>query len=175
MASSPSAELQYVKVFGPGANCTLDICPVEMSVYGYRPSLAANFTLLALYVVSALAHTLLGFRWKTYSFMAFMIVGAVNAVLGYAGRIMLYYNPFNFTAFMIQISESCHILTVFCLERKIAINGLVFQSALPAAPFTTRRPFTSRWRLRKSSSSLGILGSIRVEDQSHAQRMHMFW
>ncbi|KAI0167708.1 parasitic phase-specific protein PSP-1 [Pestalotiopsis sp. NC0098] len=103
MASSPSAELQYVKVFGPSANCTLDICPVEMSVYGYRPSLAANFTLLALYVVSALAHTVLGFRWKTYSFMAFMIVGAVNAVLGYAGRIMLYYNPFNFTAFMIQI------------------------------------------------------------------------
>lgn len=112
MASSPSAELQYVKVFGPSANCTLDICPVEMSVYGYRPSLAANFTLLALYVVSALAHTLLGFRWKTYSFMAFMIVGAVNAVLGYAGRIMLYYNPFNFTAFMIQISEFCHVLSV---------------------------------------------------------------
>lgn len=109
MASSPSAGLQYVKVFGPSANCTLDICPVELSVYGYRPSLAANFTLLALYVVSALAHTLLGFRWKTYSFMAFMIVGAVNAVLGYAGRIMLYYNPFNFTAFMIQISKFCRV------------------------------------------------------------------
>lgn len=150
MASSPSAELQYVKVFGPSANCTLDICPVEMSVYGYRPSLAANFTLLALYVVSALAHTVLGFRWKTYSFMAFMIVGAVNAVLGYAGRIMLYYNPFNFTAFMIQINEYCHVLTVFCLERKTATDGMVFQSASLVAPSTTRPPSTSHWRLRKS-------------------------
>ena len=104
-AGSPYGELQYVKVFGPNANCTLDICPVEMSVYGYRPSLAANFTFLGLYVLSALVHTYLGFRWKSYSFMAFMIVGAINAVVGYAGRIMLYYNPFNFTAFMIQISK----------------------------------------------------------------------
>ena len=35
-----------------------------------------------------------------------MIVGAVNAIIGYVGRVMMYYNPFNFAAFMLQISES---------------------------------------------------------------------
>ncbi|KAI0385579.1 RTA1 like protein-domain-containing protein [Hypomontagnella monticulosa] len=93
----------YVKVFGPGGNCTLDICPVEISVYGYRPSLAANVTFLCLYVISASIHIYLGVRWRTWFFMGCMVLGAVNAVLGYAGRIAMYYNPFNFAAFMIQI------------------------------------------------------------------------
>lgn len=94
----------YVKVFGPGANCTLDICPVEISVYGYRPSLPSNVTFLALYLISAAIHIYLGYRWKTWFFASCMVVGAFNAVLGYAGRIAMYYNPFNFAAFMIQIS-----------------------------------------------------------------------
>jgi hypothetical protein len=95
----------YVKVFGPGANCTLAICPVEMTVYGYRPSLAANITFLVLFVISAALHTYLGWRWKTWFFTSCMILGAVNAVVGYVGRIAMYYNPFSFTAFMLQISE----------------------------------------------------------------------
>jgi hypothetical protein len=45
-----------VVVFGPGANCTLAICPVEISVYGYRPSLAANISFIALYAVAAVIH-----------------------------------------------------------------------------------------------------------------------
>ncbi|OBR04789.1 Parasitic phase-specific protein PSP-1 [Colletotrichum higginsianum IMI 349063] len=99
----PPGVLPNVKIFGPGANCTLDICPVEMSVYGYRPDLAANITFLALYLISAAIHVYLGFRWKTWFFMICMVFGAANAVLGYAGRIVMYYNPFNFAAFMVQI------------------------------------------------------------------------
>lgn len=75
-----------VVVFGPEANCTLDICPVEISVYGYRPSLAANVTFIALYAVASAVHTYLGFRWKQWWFSACMLVGAVNAIIGYAGR-----------------------------------------------------------------------------------------
>jgi hypothetical protein len=96
----------YVKIFGPGANCTLDICPVELSVYGYLPSLAANITFLALYLLSAVIHVYLGIKWRTWPFMFSMVAGASNAVLGYAGRIAMHYNPFNFAAFMIQISKS---------------------------------------------------------------------
>lgn len=33
-----------------------------------------------------------------------MIVGCLSSVLGYVGRIMLYYNPFNFSGFMLQMS-----------------------------------------------------------------------
>ncbi|KAK8026152.1 hypothetical protein PG990_003975 [Apiospora arundinis] len=92
----------YTKVFGPGTNCTLDICSVEYTLYGYRPSLGANITLLCLYIVSGFIHAYLGFRWKTWFFMSCMLVGATNAVAGYAGRIALYFNPFSFPAFMIQ-------------------------------------------------------------------------
>lgn len=104
-SSLPPGVPPYTKVFGPSANCTLDICPVELSVYGYRPSLAANGALLALYALSAFLHMYLGLRWKEKFFMGCMILGAANAILGYAGRIALYFNPFNFAAFMIQISE----------------------------------------------------------------------
>lgn len=107
-----------VVVFGPGANCTLDICPVQYSVYGYRPSLAANISFIALYTVAALIHVYLGIRWKQWWFMACMLVGAANAVIGYVGRDMMYYNSFNFAAFMLQISKfspmqrnQCQMLT----------------------------------------------------------------
>ena len=96
----------YIKVFGPGANCTLDLCPVEISVYGYRPSLAANAVFLALYVVSGVIHAWLGRRWRTPFFAAAMVLGALNATAGYAGRIALHANPFSFDAFMVQIGES---------------------------------------------------------------------
>lgn len=95
----------YTVVFGPDGNCTLSICPVEYSIYGYRPSLAANSTFLALYVISGCIHLYLGLRWKTWFFMSCMLAGALNAILGYAGRIMMWYNPFSFNAFMIQIGE----------------------------------------------------------------------
>jgi hypothetical protein len=98
----------YAVVFGPRANCTLDICPVEISVYGYRPSLAANIVFIALYAVAAAIHLYLGIRWKQWWYMGCMLVGAVNAIIGYAGRVMMYYNPFSFAAFMIQIGECKH-------------------------------------------------------------------
>lgn len=93
-----------VVVFGPRANCTLDICPVEISVYGYRPSLAVNVVFIALYAMAMAAHVYLGIRWRSYFFMASMLLGCINALVGYAGRVMMYYNPFSFPAFMIQIS-----------------------------------------------------------------------
>jgi hypothetical protein len=96
----------YTVVFGPGANCTLDICPVQLSVYGYRPSLAANTTFIAFYGLAIVIHTYLGIRWRQWWFMVCMITGAINAIIGYIGRVLMYYNPFNFAAFMLQISKS---------------------------------------------------------------------
>jgi hypothetical protein len=100
----------YIVVFGPRANCTLDICPLSASVYGYRPSLAANAAFIALFSIAGAIHLYLGIRWKSWFFMACMLLGCVSAVIGYIGRIMMYYNPFNFAAFMMQISECTHTL-----------------------------------------------------------------
>lgn len=93
-----------VVIFGPGANCTLEICPVEWSVYQYRPSLAANATFLALYSLAMLIHIYLGYRWRSWWFAAFMIVGCISECVGYVGRIIMWNNPFNFAGFLMQIT-----------------------------------------------------------------------
>ncbi|KPM42699.1 hypothetical protein AK830_g3899 [Neonectria ditissima] len=83
--------------------CNLDNCPLEWSMYTYRPSLAANIVFAALFAVIGVVHTYLGFRWKSWGFMGGMIAGCAAEILGYVGRIMLYNNPFSYEGFMIQI------------------------------------------------------------------------
>ena len=90
-------------VFGPKSNCTLELCDLEWSVYQYRPSLPANILFLVLFAAALVLHMYLGFRWRSWWFMAFMIAGCVSEMIGYAGRIKMYDNPFAFPAFMIQI------------------------------------------------------------------------
>ncbi|UKZ51538.1 hypothetical protein TrVGV298_005298 [Trichoderma virens] len=89
--------------FGGDATCNLHNCPVEWSIYGYRPSLAANIVFCALFAIAGIVHLYLGFRWRTWGFTIPVIVGCVTEIIGYAGRIMLWDNPFSFNGFMIQI------------------------------------------------------------------------
>ncbi|KAG5950602.1 hypothetical protein E4U53_004766 [Claviceps sorghi] len=89
--------------FGPDGNCDLSTCPLAWSIYTYRPSLAANATFLALFVLLGMVHGYLGYRWRSWGFMVGMLLGCLSEVIGYAGRIMLYNNPFSFGGFMIQI------------------------------------------------------------------------
>lgn len=92
--------------FGPDANCTLELCPISTTVYEYRPSLAANITFIALFSIAMLIHLILGFRWKQWWYMACMVVGCIDEILGYAGRVWMYYSPWKFEAFMIQVGTS---------------------------------------------------------------------
>lgn len=101
--SVPGTEDPYYVAFGPKSNCTLEVCPISHSVYRYRPSLAANVTFIAIYATIMLVHVLLGIRWKTWWFMGCMIAGCLDEIVGYGGRVMLWYNPFNFAGFMTQI------------------------------------------------------------------------
>lgn len=93
-----------VVIFGPGANCTLELCPVEWSVYQYRPSFAANLAFLLLYALLGGIHTFLGWRWRSWWFAVFMILGCTSEVIGYTGRMLLWKNPFSFPGFMLQIT-----------------------------------------------------------------------
>ncbi|KAK4943484.1 hypothetical protein LTR10_016975 [Elasticomyces elasticus] len=88
---------------GQDNNCTVSVCPVELSVYGYRPSLPLSSVIIALYVLSIIIQVFLGFRYKTWSFMTIMILGAVDEIIGYIGRILMYNNPFEHSGFIIQI------------------------------------------------------------------------
>lgn len=90
--------------YGPNTNCTLDLCPVDSSALEYRPSLGASGAFISLFSITMIIHIAQGFHWKTWAFTICMVLGCVDEIVGYAGRIMLYYNPFSFGGFLIEIS-----------------------------------------------------------------------
>lgn len=93
-------------IFGSDATCNLSNCPAAWSIYGYRPSLAANAVFVALFAIAAIVHLYLGFRWRTWGFTIPVIIGCITEIIGYIGRIMLWDNPFSFNGFMIQIGKT---------------------------------------------------------------------
>jgi hypothetical protein len=102
--------------YGPNENCTLANCKVEWSVLEYRPSLGASGTFIALFSIALVLHAAFGIRWRTWGYMGCMITGCITEIIGYAGRIIMWYNPFSFNGFLIQISKAP-------LFRLISISG----------------------------------------------------
>lgn len=86
-----------------GDNCTLAVCPLDLSIYGYRPTLPGSAAVIALYGICAAIQILLGFRYKTWGFMTAMLFGCISEALGYAGRILMWKNPWNYSGFIMQI------------------------------------------------------------------------
>lgn len=95
---------QLYSPFGDFVNCTISVCPVELSVYGYRPTFPGSIALIALYGLCALTQLGLGIRYKTWGFMIAMLLGCVGEIIGYVGRIMMYQNPWGQEGFLMQIS-----------------------------------------------------------------------
>ena len=97
------AQWNYHVIFGPDANCTLSECPIEWSVFQYRPSLPANATFLALFALSTAFHVAVGVKWRSWWFMGCMTIGSILEAVGYAGRLIMYHDPWDFQGFLIQI------------------------------------------------------------------------
>ncbi|KAF5688809.1 parasitic phase-specific psp-1 [Fusarium circinatum] len=95
--------------FGPNTNCTLDLCPLEASIFRYRPSVPANSIFIGIFGLCLIAHTIQGVLTRSWGFMACMVAGCVLEIAGYAGRIVLYDNPFSFNGFLAQISNIYHL------------------------------------------------------------------
>jgi hypothetical protein len=95
----------YAIVYGPDANCTLDICPIDASVYGYRPDIVTNSVFVGFYAVCGILHTYLGFRFQKWFFTGCMVISCTSIVIGYIGRVLMCSNPWDFTGFIIQISK----------------------------------------------------------------------
>ena len=94
--------------YGPNANCTLtgpDTCPIEASVYEYRPTVPGNAVFIALFGIAMIIQIIQGIKWRTWAFMTAMTAGCVAEIIGYVGRILLYQNPFSFNGFLMQISK----------------------------------------------------------------------
>ncbi|KAJ9502310.1 hypothetical protein LTR99_001161 [Exophiala xenobiotica] len=86
-------------------NCT-DIspaCPVEDSVYGYFPSLAANGFFLGFFGLFCVLNLGLGIRYKTWSYMVALSFACLTETIGYVGRIIMHSNPYADAGFITQI------------------------------------------------------------------------
>ncbi|ORY63464.1 RTA1 like protein-domain-containing protein, partial [Pseudomassariella vexata] len=114
--------------FGPNSNCTVDICPLEMSVTGYYPSLPVNIIFIALYAIAMVIHLIIGFRWKTWWFMSCCTLSTISAIVGYVGRILMHYDPFGFFPFLIQAVFLTIVPVFYCaaiyVTLALAINNL---------------------------------------------------
>ncbi|KAF2652218.1 hypothetical protein K491DRAFT_605390 [Lophiostoma macrostomum CBS 122681] len=80
-------------------------CPASISFYGYAPDLLANVFLFAMFLMLGFANVALGFIYKTYTYMIAMTLACIGASIGYGGRLIMHYNPFDRTGFMIQIAS----------------------------------------------------------------------
>ncbi|KAL9563847.1 hypothetical protein ACKAV7_012019 [Fusarium commune] len=89
--------------FGPDANCTLDVCPLETSILRYQPNISANSIFIGIFGISMALQIFQGIQMRTWGFMTSMTVGCIFEIVGYAGRISIHNNPFNFDGFLIQI------------------------------------------------------------------------
>ena len=53
-SETPGSYISY----GPEANCTLEVCPLETSVYRYQPSIPANSVFIALFAIALVAQVI---------------------------------------------------------------------------------------------------------------------
>ena len=95
--------------FGPDANCTLELCPLEASILKYRPSQIASILCIVIFSLALIGQLIQGLRSKQWTFMACVTVGCVVEIFGYVGRLMIRDNPFDFPGFAMQIGEHIFI------------------------------------------------------------------
>lgn len=105
-------------------------CDNVPNFYEYRIHLAPNAAFLGIFGASLIAYTaILIVTRRGVAFNAALILGLICEVLGYAGRIMSWHNPWEENGFMIQIccltigpafmAAGCYL----CLRRIVSAFG----------------------------------------------------
>lgn len=57
-------------------------CPVEGSIYGYAPNIAASYAFCIIFAICALVQVIQMLKWRTWSFGVAMLLGAISEVAG---------------------------------------------------------------------------------------------
>ncbi|ETN44824.1 uncharacterized protein HMPREF1541_09699 [Cyphellophora europaea CBS 101466] len=122
---NPENGLTYTYGGDGTVNCTVSVCPIELSVYGYRPSLPFSSALIALYGLCMVVQLYLGIRYKKWGFMTAMLLGCICEIIGYIGRILYWSNPWGDSGFIIQIV----LITFSPVFFAAAIYVLIYQIA----------------------------------------------
>lgn len=67
-------------------------CPIEATLYGYRPTLGAT-AFAAMFALNLIITLVFMVRSRLWSFQAWLSVGLIFEIIGYAGRLMMYQDP----------------------------------------------------------------------------------
>jgi hypothetical protein len=78
-------------------------CPVEATIYGYTPDLAANAFFCAYFAVFTIINIFLSYRYKTWLFGSLVTLGCFSEMFGYVGRLIMNGNPWSDVGFEMQI------------------------------------------------------------------------
>ena len=83
--------------------CNLTVCDLSLAQVEYIPSIGGNSLYIAIFAICLALQIYFGIRYKTWGYMTATISGFALEIIGYAGRIMLWQNPFDNNAFLIYI------------------------------------------------------------------------
>ncbi|KID79512.1 Efflux pump himE [Metarhizium brunneum] len=125
-----------------------DLCPVDETVLGYYPNLGSGIFFTIAFGTCLIAAFSLGMWKKTWTYTAAITIGLIleTAVTsppivetGYVGRILLHYNPWNQSAFELQICAIILAPTFICVSIYLTLK----HAALHLNPRLSRIP--PRW------------------------------
>lgn len=67
---------------GPECLAVSDVCPVERSIYGYYPSLPANWFFAVAFGVLLIVQVVQAIKWRTRSYGIAMFFGCLGECIG---------------------------------------------------------------------------------------------
>ena len=82
------------------SECTPKLCDMKYASMEYVPNLYANEVYLALFAIFLLAQVIMVFPFRTWSFTFMMFLGLFLECVGYWGRIVMHFNMFLSTPFL---------------------------------------------------------------------------
>lgn len=87
------------------ADCTAvsPLCPVQATTYGYYPNFGGNIFFTVYFGLLGLLQIGYGIYYRTWTFMVALGAGAIMEMAGYVGRVLMNSNPWNQSAFKLQI------------------------------------------------------------------------
>lgn len=87
------------------SNCTrvTPDCPVSATVYGDYFTFGACLFFIIAFSLLFFAQLGLGFRSRTWAFTFYLALGTIFEVIGYIGRLIMFSNPYQEIAFILQI------------------------------------------------------------------------
>lgn len=117
-------------------------CPVEATIYGYYPNLGANTFFCVFFALCCIVQTFQGIKFKTWTFMAALSLSCFTECIGYVGRILMHFNPWNNSGFEMQIC--CLILAPAFVSAGIYLTLSNLIKAL-GTEFAQLRPNSYTW------------------------------